>query len=245
MWLPGRTSRMESTGARMTRPETVGGSCTSGNTKSAGLAHDLRNTLTCIRGYAQLLLSGPSEELKVKALSMIESEAGRCCGLLDGMFSPETVLKLSPDLTDVKRAVSDVCSLVRGEAALRGVALSCKIEQELPAASTPEEDARRVLLEVVRNACRATPADGRVDVWARTCNLDGRTPSIEVNVSGSGQGIPKNMLAAPSEPSDPTSSPGQGLAVSQALVSRRGGTLVVKSAEGTGTTFTLRLPAQA
>ncbi len=43
--------------------------------QSTSIAHDLRNTLSCVRGYAQLLLSGPGERLKVDALSIIEAEA--------------------------------------------------------------------------------------------------------------------------------------------------------------------------
>jgi signal transduction histidine kinase len=232
---------------------------TSISARSTSIAHDLRNTLSCIRGYAQLLLSGPGERLKVDALAIIEAETRRCCELLDHMLHPAPPPEPPPlsasrprqagDTADVARTVSDVCGLALGEAALKGVALSWNVEQGLPAVSMAQDEARRVLLNLVRNGFQATPRDGRVEVWARACRLDGGAPGVEIAVSDTGRGIPQDALAMMFEPFYSTHSPGEGaglgLAISKELVSRRGGALDVKSEEGTGTTFTVRLPVSA
>ena len=233
----------------MTAQQRPGRSKTSISARSTSIAHDLRNTLSCIRGYAQLLLSGPSEQLKVDALSIIEAETSRCCELLEHMLRPGQAPEPSPGATDVARTVTDICGLALGEAALKGVALSWNVEQGLPAVSMAQEEARRVLLNLVRNGFQATPRDGRVEIWVRTCCLDDGAPGVEITVSDSGRGIPKDALAMMFEPFYSTHSPGEGvglgLAISKELVSRRGGALDVKSEEGTGTTFTVRLPTQA
>lgn len=238
-----------STGEPMTEQQRPRRSKTSISARLTSIAHDLRNTLTCVRGYAQLLLSGPGEQLKVNTLSIIEFETSRCCELLDHLLHPGAPPKKTSDRTDVARAVTDVCGLALGEAALKGVALSWNVEQGLPAVSMAQEEARRVLLNLVRNGFRATPRDGRVEVWARACSLDGDAPGVEIAVSDTGRGIPKNALAMMFEPFYSTHSPGEGvglgLAISKELVGRCGGMLDVKSEEGAGTTFTLRLPAQA
>ena len=74
----------------MTQQQRPHRSKTTISARSTSIAHDLRNTLSCIRGYAQLLLAGSDEQLKVKALSTIEAAASRCCELLVRMLHPGT-----------------------------------------------------------------------------------------------------------------------------------------------------------
>jgi signal transduction histidine kinase len=149
--------------------------------------------------------------------------------------------------SDVARVVSDVCGLAVGEAALRGVEFSWNVEQGLPAVSMSQEDARRVLLNLVRNALQATPRNGRVEVWARTCRLDNGAPGVAIAVSDTGRGVREEALAMLFEPFFSTRSPGEGvglgLAISKGLAVRCGGVIDVLSSEGRGATFTARLPA--
>lgn len=217
-------------------------------------AHDLRNILSGVRGYAQLLLSMAHEEKIVEYLAIIEAESSRCCELLERMLRPEkrTLRPEEPagasaSKSDAARAAEKVCDLARGEAALRGVELAWRTEGELPPAAVPQEDLERVLLNLVRNGIQATPRGGRVDLRARTCKRVGRRAGVEIEVCDTGRGVPEYARRTIFEAFFSTNNPGEGqglgLAICSALVERCGGSIDVRSEEGAGTTLTVRLPA--
>ncbi len=215
---------------------------------AASFAHDLRNILSSVRGYAQLLLSTADDGKMLEYCEIIEAESSRCRDLIDRMFRPtgprEADHASEPDPGCVAEGV---CELARGEAILRGVELVWEANGMLPPAAIPRADLERVLLNLVRNAVQATRQGGRVVVRARRCRLGGGTPGIEINVADTGRGIPECALEMIFEPFFSTHGPGEGLglglAIASSLVKRSNGSIDVKSKEGAGTTFSVRLPA--
>ncbi len=211
-------------------------------------AHDLRNILSSVRGYAQLLLSMVDDDKAVEYVAIIEAESSRCCELIDRMLRPAELTGGSASESDAARAVERACELTRGEVALEGVNLTLEAEGELPPAAIPQEDLERVLLNLLRNGVQATPRGGRVEVRVRSCRLDDDAPGVEIEVSDTGCGIPDHARKTILEPFFSTHGPGVGLglglSISSALIRRYGGSIRVESEQGAGTTFTVRLPAR-
>lgn len=216
--------------------------------EDASSAHELRNILSCVSGYAQLLLSMTDDRTMLEYLGIMEAGSRRCCDLIDRRLSP-TSLTEAEDASEsnVDLVAKNVCDFVRGEAILRGVEVVGEVDRGLPPATISREDLERVLLDLVRNAVLATRRGGRVDVRARECHLGGGKPGIEIKVTDTGRGIPEYARGMIFEPFFSTRGPGEGLglglAIASSLVERAKGSIDVETEEGAGATFTVRLPA--
>jgi signal transduction histidine kinase len=216
----------------------------------ASSVHDLPHVLSCVLGYAQLLLSMTDDEKMLEYLGVIDASSRRCHELTGRMLMPTHSANM-PDArdSDVRLVAKEVCELVRGEAILGGVTLVMRIDDALPSAAMPEEDLRRVLLDLLRNAISATPRGGRVEVNARECRLGARTRGVKIEVADTGRGIPEYSRSMIFSPFFSTAGPGDGtglgLAIARSLVERANGSIDVKTAEAGGATFGVRLPAAA
>lgn len=211
-------------------------------------AHDLRNILSSVRGCAQLLSSLVDDEKAAEYLAIIEAESGKCCDLIERMLMPTELTVGSASQSDAARAAQRACELARGDAALKGIEVTCEAEGELPPAAIPQEDLERVLLNLLRNGVQATPRGGRVEARVRNCRFDGSGDGVEIEVTDTGRGIPGPALKMIFEPFFSTHSPGEGvglgLTICSALIRRCGGSIRVESEEGAATTFTVRLPVR-
>jgi two-component system OmpR family sensor kinase len=103
----------------------------------------------------------------------------------------------------------------------------------------------RVLLNLISNAVRHTPEDGRISI---SCDTEGETAYVRIDDTG--EGIPEEDLArlfdrfyrAPDQRTDDTGSSGLGLAIAARIVEAHGGTLHAENLSGGGARFEVRLP---
>lgn len=202
------------------------------------LAHDLRMPLQLIFSCARLLRleldadaspAGAYAELLMDGVRQLEA-------LLNGSLSaPDAPPRLAPvDLAACARALCRRCEPC---AAQKGVTLRCTGNVAALAVITDEDRLCRILLNLLSNALRFTPAGGRVDV--RLTALGDRA---ELSVADTGVGIPPERLPFVFLDGETTGGHGHGLAIAQRLARELGGTLRAESAPGKGATFTLRLP---
>jgi signal transduction histidine kinase len=104
---------------------------------------------------------------------------------------------------------------------------------------------KQVLINLLGNAVKFTPEGGRIGVAAITA-----AGSLEIVIHDTGVGIPRDRIADPCQPfkrietvlSCRHQGSGMGLFITKALVERHGGTLVIESGLGEGTTVRVRLP---
>ena len=216
----------------------------------ATMSHELRTPLNAIIGFSEMLHEQMFGELNERQLAHVERvlEAG------------EHLLSLVNDVLDLAKIEAGEMELNFSEVAIPEVlrsAISMHSERasraavELSLTTEPEEitinaDGRRVrqiVLNLVSNAVKFTPAGGRVDVSARLD--DGQ---VEVAVADTGSGIAPDELetifeefkqAVDSERAEGT---GLGLPLSRKLSELHGGRLWVESEVGRGSTFRFTLP---
>ncbi|MGE5360504.1 MAG: ATP-binding protein [Bacteroidales bacterium] len=138
----------------------------------------------------------------------------------------------------------DVCGRFLDPAAAKGVVLELNVEDETLAVWGEPRDVDRVLNNLLSNAVRYTPA-GSISV---TLTTDGEWANLVVRDTGIGipsQALPhlfEEFFRAPNARAVQERGTGLGLAIVKTLVERQYGTIEVESAEGQGTTFTVRLP---
>jgi signal transduction histidine kinase len=212
---------------------------------AAGVAHEIRNPLNGIEGFASLLLRDLPPEDKRRRFAALIVEGVRdlnrtVSGLLE--FTRQRRLERRPHLpADLVRAV---CEVVAADHSAAGVAIS--VDDGWGASAPIPVDGpqiKQVLLNLVRNACEAAaeahPGAGRVRIGIRPC--DG---GAEVLVDDDGPGVPAESRQLVFTPFHTTKDHGTGLglAVSFAIVQLHGGSISVEDGPLGGARFRLWLP---
>ena len=221
----------------------------------ANVSHELRTPLTAIQGYLETLLTGALEEPE-HARKFIEvafrhtERLGRLLNDLTDLSNIElgkVTLRAAPvHLEDV---IDSALAIVRPRADTSDVAIATDL---VPASITVYADHDRVaqiLINLVDNGVKYTPAGGRVTVRARP-QPEGR---VEVVVADTGVGIPRADLPRVTERfyrvdkarSRELGGTGLGLAIVKHLVAAHGGELAIDSELDRGTTVRFTLPASA
>ncbi|MFI5397461.1 MAG: sensor histidine kinase [Candidatus Binatia bacterium] len=234
----------------------------------ANVSHEIRTPLTAIRGYAETLREGAlnNPELAGKFMEVIERHSERLTRLTDDLL---TLSDLELGRTALRRtavslppAVDAAINLMRGKAEHREVEIRCEVPADLPPLCADPDRVEQVLLNLVDNAVKYTPAGGRVRVSARTArppHIDATAPPseggphawIEISVSDTGIGIPSHDLPRLTERfyrvdkarSRELGGTGLGLAIVKHIVSAHGGALRIESELGHGTRVSVYLPA--
>jgi signal transduction histidine kinase len=217
----------------------------------ARMSHELRTPLNSVIGFAGQLRRNKRGTLDDKDLVFVDriaSNGAHLLHLIDELLDLSRIeagkLALAPERLDLGALTADVVASLEAQATERGLALSCdRPADEVPVVADPGR-VRQVLLNLVGNALKFTPA-GAVTVRVRS-GADG----VTVAVADTGIGIPGDRLEAifgAFEQAEGTTTrrfggTGLGLAISRALAREMGGDVGVTSEQGSGSTFTLRLP---
>ncbi len=222
----------------------------------ATMSHELRTPLNAIGGYASLLemgIGGEMSGLQMDYLARIKRSQEHLSTLISDVLNYAKVEagKIELDLADIDldAELGSIGSLIEPQAAARGVSYKFSPAAAGVQVRTDRDKVVQIVLNLLTNAVKFTPAGGRVELCSSS---DGATARIQV--SDTGQGIPADKLSSIFEPfvqlerrmDAEQPGVGLGLAISRDLAERMGGGIVVESAPGKGATFTLRLPiAQA
>ncbi len=211
------------------------------------IAHELRNPLTNVRGYLEGVQDGlvPLDESLVASLLEEATLLGRLVDdLQDLALADAGRLHLHPEPLDAVDLVEQVTAAHRAAAAVAGVTVTANVRPPVPVEGDPGR-LRQALGNLVGNALRYTPSGGQVTVSAFAA--DGQAT---ISVGDTGAGIAPEHLphifdrfyrADPSR-SRETGGSGLGLAITRHIVEAHAGTIEVRSTEGVGSTFTIRLP---
>jgi signal transduction histidine kinase len=217
----------------------------------ATMSHELRTPLNAIIGFSDVLHEQMFGELNEQQLSYVEDvlEAGRhLLSLINDVLDLAKIEagRMELDISDV--SILDVLRsgvTMHGERASRaGIALGLTVDTDEIAVEADERKVRQVVFNLVSNAIKFTPPDGRVDVSARL--TDG---VVEVAVSDTGSGISPDDLDVIFEEFEQghttrTDGTGLGLTLSRKFVELHGGRLWVESTVGAGSTFRFTLPTE-
>ncbi|MHB8137903.1 MAG: ATP-binding protein [Smithellaceae bacterium] len=205
---------------------------------AAGVAHEIRNPLSSIKGFAVYFrqrLSGNKEDEETADIMIAETERlNRVISQLIEFARPLTLKKEQTSMTDLVR---HTIKLVDAEARKNAVAIDIQAGEDLPLADVDPDKIKQVLLNIFLNALSAMPDGGRLSV-----ELSAQKDNIDVTVSDTGTGIKEEDLPLIFDPyftSKPAGT-GLGLAVVQKIMDAHGGIVHMESKAGSGTKVTLR-----
>jgi PAS domain S-box-containing protein len=226
----------------------------------AALSRELRTPLTAVKGYSELITNGAmddysSEQLRVQHI--IHSSAERMVEVLDNamQITAQNRHQILPrfEETDVKGIIDESLREIASLAELRELELKSEIKQELPKIAADPKQVRRILDNLLSNACRFTPPGGRVTVraWPQTERVgNSYRPQLSLSVADNGVGVAPSELKRIFDPFyqvkdhrvDEEGGMGMGLAVVKELVQLHNGRVWVESVPGEGSVFYVLLP---
>ncbi len=213
----------------------------------AGIAHEVKNPLAGILGYAQLALRKIPEDSPLrKHLQIIEKETRRCTEIISSLLKFARQEKADLKKTDINAVVNDALDIVDHQLSINKVSIERMLTPELPRVYANANQLQQVLMNFAVNAQQAMDGEsGSFSVATRMAGDD----HIEIVVSDTGPGMPAEVRDKIFEPFFTTKPAGQGtglgLSVSYGIVRDHGGEITVESEPGQGTTFTLTLPVAA
>ena len=220
----------------------------------ANMSHELRTPLNAIIGFAEMLQSDTFGDLNSKQSEYVRDirMSGRhLLSLINTVLDMAKIeagqFELHEELIEAGSIIDDAMTFLALQAKQRGVDLRQSIPSDLPMVLADRRAILQIVLNLLANAVNYTKAGGTV-VLTVTLADDG---ALQIVVADTGIGIKPDSIDRIFEPfqsadaslSRKLGGAGLGLAVSKMLIERHGGTLVLASAIGKGTTVTIRLPS--
>jgi two-component system sensor histidine kinase HydH len=208
---------------------------------AAGVAHEIRNPLSSIKGFATWFRERyrDNPEGRETAEVMIR-EVDRLNRVITQLLEFARPLTMNRVPTTLPAVIRHALKMVEGEARKKGVALETDLSAEIGEVPLDADRMTQVFLNLCLNAIAAMEAGGvlRVSLARR----DERT--VRITVADTGIGIPKEDLPRVFDPYFTTRSSGTGLglAIVQKIVEAHGGEVRLESEPGKGTTATILLP---
>jgi signal transduction histidine kinase len=208
----------------------------------ADVSHELRTPLTVIQGNLEAIIDGvyPAD---AEHLEPILAETRILERLIEDLrtltLAEASSLVLHREPTDLGALLGDVAASYRGQAEQAGISLTVNAADDLPTLDLDPARIREVISNLLTNALRHTPREGKVELSAALA--DNR---VAVTVHDSGSGIPADQLDRIFDrfyrsPDSPGS--GLGLPIAKSLVEAHGGTITASSEVANGTTLRVLL----
>jgi signal transduction histidine kinase len=236
----------------------------------ATMSHELRTPLNAVIGYAELLdlgIAGSLSSEQHTQVVRIRDSARHLLGLVNEVLDLAKVeagrLSVQSKVARAMEAIDAALALAQPLAEARGIVLSCEPCVPDVLYQADDDRVRQILVNLLNNAVKFTPAGGRVVVQCVStatpdphARVSGKGPWVRVSVTDTGMGIPADHIASIFDPfvqvegghRRSNDGSGLGLTISRRLARLMGGDLTVRSEPGQGSTFTLWLreatPAQ-
>ena len=224
---------------------------------AGGMAHDFNNLLTVIRGYSELLLGrlGPTDDMR-KDIEEVKKAADRASGLTRQLLAFSRRQFIAAKVLDLNALVANMDGMLRRLIGEDIVELSAELDSSTGAIKADPGQVEQVIMNLVVNACDAMPKGGRLTIETRNVTIGeevrldavGVAPGsyVLLAVRDNGHGMDAETRSHLFEPFFTTKEKGKGtglgLSTVYGIVKQSGGSIIVESASGRGTTFRIYFP---
>jgi two-component system phosphate regulon sensor histidine kinase PhoR len=215
----------------------------------SNISHELRTPLAGIKAMTETLLDGALKDgknakrfieriqIEADALSLMVGELLELARIESGKVPLE---KTQVDPGEIARSAIQRLAIQTEQA---GITMDLTVQPDLPAIQADPTRLQQVLINILHNAIKFTPAGGHVSV-----SITSDTNSVRISIADTGKGIPSSDLPRIFERfykvdrSRSSAGTGLGLSIARHLVEGHGGSISVVSEVGKGSTFTIQLP---
>jgi cell cycle sensor histidine kinase DivJ len=219
----------------------------------ATVTHELRTPLNAIIGFSELLTAEHpyvmTDERRKEYATIIRDSGHHLLEVVNTLLDMSKIetgnFNFEPESFCLADLVDGCCDLMQLRADQAGIRLDRHIARDLPEITADRRACRQIMINLVSNAVKFTPAGGRV-----TVTMQRDRDRLVLSVADTGIGIGEGDLPKLGDPffqagdgyRRPHDGTGLGLSVVRGLVGLHNGTLAIESGAGVGTTVTVTLP---
>lgn len=220
----------------------------------ATMNHELRTPLNAILGFSGILSNAkeksPPKELVAEYASYINDSASHLLAIVNGILEISKIqsgkLLLCIETVVPQEIIKTCVTMLSGVARDARVSVECNIDENLPPIRADPVKLRQIILNILGNAIKFTPEEGKISVLCMNHGDD----HIKIVITDSGEGIPADMIDVALEPFRQVETglnrkfdgTGLGLPIAKALCEAHDGSLEIESALDRGTEVTITLP---
>ncbi|RKY92010.1 hypothetical protein DRQ15_03540 [candidate division KSB1 bacterium] len=207
---------------------------------AAHIAHEIRNPLTAIGGFARAILREPQDIENVKlGGKIISREVNRLEKILANVLDFTKISQPFKQQHDINAIIEEVIQLNKPVMHERNISCNIQLHSSLPPAWVDEEQIKQALVNILVNSIHSIHHQGKISV-----STDLVDEQVLIEISDNGAGMTKETLENMFNPFFTTKSGGTGLgmAVTQRIIEEHGGEIQVESEKGKGTTFRIFIP---
>ena len=210
---------------------------------AAGVGHELRNPLGAIKNAVYYVKGkvakselAQKEPRVMEFLDIVDDEINASNKIISDLLGFSRVGKPALSPARINKVIEDALSRLTIP---ENIEVAKKLDAGLPEFEIDTDQIRQVMVNILLNAVQAMPEGGKLTLSARA-----RDKFLEVEISDTGCGIPKEAMGKIFDPLFTTKAKGigLGLAVCKAIIDRHEGNIEVKSETGRGTTVNIKLP---
>ncbi|MFC7394431.1 sensor histidine kinase [Scopulibacillus cellulosilyticus] len=210
---------------------------------TASIAHEVRNPLTTIKGFTQLIRPYLKEFGKEDYADIIQEEVGRANQIIYEFLNASKPSKPIKQTYSINKLIREVVLLCNGEAVMNNIDLNFKPNNVDSIIQVDVKQIKQVIINILQNAFQAlqTIKDKQKKILISVYQIK---KDIIISIMDNGKGMNKQVLSKVFQPFFTTKNNGTGIGLPLSLnfVESHGGTITVESTEETGTTFRIKLP---
>lgn len=200
---------------------------------AAGVAHEIRNPMTVIKGYLQFMSEKLADRMS-EQFGIVLAELARIEQIISDFLCLAGNKLSEPKKQNLNRVIESVIPLIQADAMQRGIDVNVNLATEIPDLLLNEQEIKQLLLNLTRNGMEAMSEQGILTV--ETYVMEN---TVCLCITDSGCGIPAELQEKMFAPFFTTKNEGTGLglAVCAGIARRHSATIEVQSEEGNGTKF--------
>lgn len=208
---------------------------------AAGIAHEIRNPLTTIKGFLQLIKPFLAQIEKEEYATIALNEIDRANEILFEFLHAAKPASKVTKAVEVNRILREVTLLFDSEAKLRNIHLDVNTDLENPAIYMDEKQLKQVLINIIKNSVEAIDINhqGRIELASKVSGN-----SVNIIIKDNGCGLPEEAVQSIFTPffTMKEEGTGLGLPICKKIIDEIGGKIKVTSKLGEGTMFTIQIP---
>ena len=207
---------------------------------AAAVAHEIRNPLTSIKGFLQLLQEKDSNDNEKHYYMIMLSEIERINLIVSEFMVLSKPSAVTYQRENIKSLLTDVITLVETLAIVKNIEIKKEFEPNYILVKCEGNQIKQVFINVFKNAIEAVPNQGKIHIQVTQMNKE----SVRIRFMDNGPGIPNELISRLGEPFYTTKEKGTGLGlmVSYKIIENHQGSITIKSEINKGTTVDIILP---
>jgi two-component system sporulation sensor kinase A len=205
---------------------------------AAGIAHEIRNPLTSLKGFTQFLKSKVNHNHEY--FDIMLTELDRINTIVQEFMALAKPQAKQFAVHDLAKIFDSVTTLLEPQAIMNNVRMTTEFNSDVPSVYCDENQLKQVFINLMKNAIEAMPDGGELKVRLMRNTVD----TVLIQIKDQGVGIPKEQLDLLGGPFYSTKSTGTGLGlmICFRIIEAHHGTIRFASEPGQGTTATVELP---